>query len=225
MFRLIFKPPIVKNHGIKIDTKHHRLIRYTTSIYKNAWESDEIRILKRVLTRDDRVLELGACTGFLSIYCSKKLGNYRVVAVEANTNLMKLIRFHQKLNEVKFKVINAVVGNNKSYKLNILPDIFASSLEKADQKTGAIEIRGISLNRIYKEFRFNFMIIDIEGGEYDLFLESVVPDTVNKILVEFHGISKHSGQLDNKYNDVQALLKSKGFICKYNQGRVQYFSR
>ena len=139
--------------------------------------------------------------------------------------MLTVIESQKTLNNVSFKVVNGIVGNKTEYNFNILEDIFSSSLEKDNSRKKKMIIQGVSLEKLTQYFKPTFLILDIEGGEYDVLLENDMPSSIRKILVEFHGIKKHSGLEDEKFNDVINLLKSLEFKYTRNVGRVFMFKR
>ena len=48
-------------------------------------------MIGRLLTSEDRVLDIGACTGLTSAICAKRIGSERVLSYEANTRLQRVI--------------------------------------------------------------------------------------------------------------------------------------
>ena len=124
-----------------------------------------------------------------------------------------------------FKVINCIVSKRKEVDFYINKEIHSSSIEKRISSKNKVKIKCVTLEEIYKKFKYNFLLLDIEGNEYELLLNNKWPSDLNKILIEFHGIRKHSGLKDNFYNEVLNKLSKNKFVEKASEGRVKFFQK
>jgi FkbM family methyltransferase len=155
------------------------------------YEADEAVHLPHVLQEEERVLELGTGLGLISALAAKDPKVAKVLTVEANPNLTEYIHNFHRINKVEHKVeqLNAVampkpVSNSTSF--YVRSDFWASSL--SPQPWGyekVIDVAVVDLNALIERFRPTMMIVDIEGGEIDLFEGSEL-GTVKKILMEVH---------------------------------------
>lgn len=225
LYRLGFQPRFITNYGVKIDLSDVILKKYKNAFYLNSWESSEIRLLSKYIEKNDRVLEIGSCTGFLSTFASKIITSENVLAIEANPRMINVINSLRKLNSVSFKVINCIVSKRKEVDFYLNKEIHSSSIEKRINSKNKIKIPCITLEEIYKKFKYNFLLLDIEGNEYELLLNNKWPSKLNKILIEFHGIRKHSGLQDNFYNEVSKKLSKNKFVEIASEGRVKFFQK
>ncbi len=225
IYRLVFQPGIVTNYGVKIDVSDEILKKYKNFFYQNSWESSEIRLLSKYIERKDRVLEIGSCTGFLSTFASKIITSENVLAIEANPRMINVINSLKKLNNVSFKVLNCIVNKRKELDFYLNKEIHSSSIEKRINSKNKVKIPCITLEEIYMKFEYNFLLLDIEGNEYELLLNNKWPSCLNKILIEFHGIRKHSGLEDNFYNEVLEKLSKNKFVEIASEGRVKFFQK
>lgn len=112
--RRLLHPKIIKNHGVKLYDGNHISKNIKNFIYTESYEGEEIKILSGMLKETDRVLEIGAGLGFLTIFCAKRIGSSNVIAYEANPKLIEIILQNFELNEVNPKIYNYIVGNNNS---------------------------------------------------------------------------------------------------------------
>ena len=225
LYRLGLQPKIITNYGIKIDVSNEILKKHKKSFYQNSWESSEIRLLSKFIEEDDILLEIGSCTGFLSTFASKIITSENVLAIEANPRMINVINSLKKLNSVSFKVLNCIVSKRKEVDFYINKEIHSSSIEKRISSKNKVKIKCVTLEEIYKKFKYNFLLLDIEGNEYELLLNNKWPSDLNKILIEFHGIRKHSGLKDNFYNEVLNKLSKNKFVEKASEGRVKFFQK
>ena len=226
LFRIITNPVIVTNHGVRLNVQDPVLAPYKKLIYMNAWETDEVMLLKKYIDKNDQILEVGACIGFVSSCASMIIGSQRVTAIEANPDLIDAIKRMNKRNKIDFKVINAMIkkgGGREAFRKN--SNIFSSSLSSRQGESSISYVQCIELHDLPVKQEPTFIIIDIEGGEYDFFLDFDMPDSVEKLLVEFHGIKKNSGLRTNLYTDVLKRLQDQSFKLIEVRGRVHLFKR
>lgn len=165
------------------------------------WEKEEIEMLKKYIDAKDSILELGACIGFLGVYANRMLSNpINHTVIEANPELIDVILKNIDLNNSKFTVLNCMIGNPREVEkdFNVSDFILGSSVYGSQGKKVKVPVR--SLGDFTKNH--NFIIIDIEGGEYKLINDHIKHlSSFNKILIEFHpffGFTK---------NDIDISLK------------------
>ncbi len=153
------------------------------------YEQAEVRQIPKILQPGDRVVELGAGLGFVAIAAAKLDIAESIAVYEANPRLIPLISRNQELNGVAFDVFNQVVlltDELSSVPFYIRKDFWASSL--APQPWGyseQIEVPAIAFSEMLERHRPTMLIVDIEGGELELFRR--VPLTgVKKVYIELH---------------------------------------
>lgn len=153
------------------------------------YERTEVREIKRIVQPGERIVELGAGLGFIAIAVTKLNITKSVAVYEANPNLIPLISHNQRLNGVQFEVLNQVVlptGDVTSVPFYLRKDFWASSLQP--QPWGYIEqveVPATAFHEMLEQHRPTMLIVDIEGGELDLFQH--VPLTgVKKVYIELH---------------------------------------
>lgn len=219
---------IVDYEGVKLLVQHELLSEpVKRSIYRRMYERAEISILKRTLEKNDRVLELGSCMGFLGIYVSKQVGSENAVLVEANPDMIPLLEANLANNGVSPKVINAMVGASDEADADfyVMPDVWSSSaINKDAQKSRAIRIESISLATLLGRTRPTYLIVDIEGAEKDILDACVLKNsTVQKICAELH--PKYIG--NQATSRLIRDIEDAGFQTDWEQCRdsTYYFSR
>ena len=89
----------------------------------------EFKILSEVLDKNDRVMEIDAAIGFLSAYCAKKIGNDKVVAYEANPQMIGKIKETYKLSNVNPIINNVIFLDKDSELIFIWSTIFGQVLQ------------------------------------------------------------------------------------------------
>jgi FkbM family methyltransferase len=167
----------------KSDKKHKSIGQRMES---GEWENDEIQILSSYLDEKDKVVELGACIGFLGVLVNDKLSNKSDhVVIEANPDLIPIIEENKKVNNSEFKVEHCLIGNsnNKFLDFNVSDFILGSSIHGKGGRVVKVPIKPLSA---YSN-KYNFLIVDIEGGEYELIRKYQNEiSKFKKILIEFH---------------------------------------
>jgi FkbM family methyltransferase len=191
------------NFGVKLPLKHSAITPpILKDIFYGVYESKEAELVKKNIAPDDVVMEVGAGIGFLSALSAKVVGSERVFAYEANPQLMDLIRHVHDLNRVAPTVSNVLLGEGEGECTFWLEkDYWASSLIQGSQDAAPIRVKQIDLNQEIQRVQPSFLILDIEGGEYE-FLRHACLDPIRKIVIEVHphvlgytGISEMLGWL------------------------------
>lgn len=165
------------------------------SVLQGGYEDIENRIILNNLRPHERVLELGAGIGFNSIAIARR-NDSRILSFEANSHLLPIIRENQKLNGVSFEVRNHILvcdaEKERGKKFYVANNACMSSPVNANlpgfELKEVLKVKTENLESVLKEWQPGFLIVDIEGGEEELFkCPSVLADSsVNKILVEIH---------------------------------------
>ncbi|MGK7923689.1 MAG: FkbM family methyltransferase [Spirulina sp.] len=177
------------------------------ALYGGYYERPEFKIIKAVLQQDDRVMELGTGLGFLSTYCAKIVGSDNVVTYEANPALEPYIRHVYELNhvspQVNFCLLGERVGEQTFY---VSKRFWASSLIRHFPTDTPIQVPVKLFNEEVKENNPNVLIVDIEGGEYEL-IQYANFHNIEKIIMEIH----KSVIGAEKIKFVLSQFKDKGF--------------
>lgn len=205
---LRFRQPVPELAGIKIPIVQHLTDNICAAIYDEYYESAELKTFRRKLDKQDIVLEVGAGIGFLSSYCSSVIGSDNVFTYEANPQLEPLIRSVYSINRVqptlKIGVLGKQAGQTKFY---VTRDFWASSLLPPAEPCEEVTVPVYELNQ--EIFRINptFLLMDIEGGEYDL-IKIIDFHTIRKISAELH--TQVLGQ--NRIDEIKAVMSRAGFM-------------
>jgi FkbM family methyltransferase len=185
------KPKQVRLPGdIKVDVDPQFSQRIKEAMWLGKYEFTEAQILRQRLRPTDVVIELGGGIGYTSTLCSKIVGSESVYVFEANPALGPLLEHTWSLNSVRPKLSLVALGPAKGeMSFHVHPAFWASSAVDAAkaraEKTLTVPVEPFAevCNTLPK--RPNFLLIDIEGGEYEFF-RSVTLDHIQKILCEIH---------------------------------------
>lgn len=214
---------IVETGGIMLPVGDH-MSQYMKDVLRSGdYEKEELRIVGSRLEPGDRVLELGTGIGLLSAYCTRRLGSERVFTYEANPELEQPIRSVYKLNKVEPQLSMCILGERSGTQdFYIMPDFWASSQSNLSQLGKRVTVPVRSFNSELKASRATFLIIDIEGGEYEL-LKIADLSQIQRIAIEIH--YKLLGQ--QKANETIERIQAQGFVLDNEISTKQelFFSR
>lgn len=227
MFRTITKPNIVSIYNVQLPIPVPIPAKIKggplKALYAGYYEQEELDLLNRHLDKDDIVMEVGTGLGLLAAFSSIELGSDKVVTYEANPSLQSYIEQTFSLNQVNpsFKIcmLGEVEGEETFY---VNKDFWCSSTIPSNNDTQAIKVPVIPFQQELEKISPTLLLIDIEGGEYEL-LKSANLDTVKKIIMELH-VSKLG---EEKANFVLERLKEQGFslIERSPRGCEFFFKR
>ncbi len=187
LFHRVHRPQWQEVAGIALPLAHPLVTPpIRRDIYFGDYERKELDLIERRLEPADTVMEIGAGIGFLSAYCAKIVGNERVHAYEANPALLPLIREVHERNGVRPYVQNALLGKGDGEReFFVEKDYWASSLVRRSAQAQAIRIRQLDLQGEIRRVAPTFLIVDVEGGEYEL-LRGADLSGIAKLCLEVH---------------------------------------
>lgn len=153
------------------------------------YEAEEINLALENAGPIDRILELGSSVGVMSAMLKKKYPELFYIAVEANKDIFNIMQTNHKLNNINnVRYINRIASfsDHETYNFFISKDFWGSSLIEFPDYKRIEKIKSFDINKIIRANKINFIICDIEGGEYAIFNEKVNLENVDKILLELH---------------------------------------
>lgn len=183
-------PQLLEFHGAKLIRSRLISPALLREMESGRYEAEEIACALVNIAPDDVVLELGAGIGALSsvVLCRKKAAAW--VCVEANPDLIPLIRKNHKLNALNgVTVISGAPGSAQDTAerdFYVTEDFWASSLQRPAVFKEIKKVPVHNFGEILDKYRPSFIICDIEGGEYDLFAPGVDLSNVRKLCLEVH---------------------------------------
>lgn len=170
--------------------------RLLQSFERGGYEHAEAKQLPKILKDGDRLLELGGGVGFISSLASKVAKLEACTIIEANPDLISVIRETHSLNGVSANVMNAVAasrrgrielavskeGNAPFYRRE---NFWGSSLNGSWRYQDVVNVTVIDFQDLLDEARPSVIVCDIEGGERTLFDRADLA-SVRHILMEVH---------------------------------------
>lgn len=177
-------------HGVQIPNDPAFITnQIARAISKGRYEKQEVTTTPRFITAEDRVLELGAGLGFISTYVAKTLGVSQITCVEADPKLCGFIERVHAMNGIKgAQVRNCVAtgqGERGTMPFYVRDPFWSSSLDPEPDYVSMEDVPVVPLGELIAESSANTLIVDIEGGERDLFQGADLTG-VNKIFLELH---------------------------------------
>lgn len=156
----------------------------TQSVQSGRYEEHEASLLDALIQPSEVILEIGAGCGFISTYCAKNPHAQRVFCVEANPNMIDVIKLTHEINGVDVTIFNEILGKvDGETDFFVHQDFWASGTHSFLGKP--IKVKTTSFQSRLNQIRPTMLIVDIEGGEEALF-EDVDLTGVKKIMLELH---------------------------------------
>ena len=160
------------------------------SIERGRYERDEVNGTPKFIKPDDRVIELGAGIGFISSFLARNLKVKDILCIEADPNLCAFIQRVHRANDISTaQVKNAVALNDAAQsgtaKFYIRDPFWSSSLDDSSEYVKAVDVPVVILSDLIRDFHANTLIVDIEGGEKDLF-DPLDLTGIDKVFLEIH---------------------------------------
>lgn len=201
------KPSIVKIKGILLSVPENATKKLEYALYYGYYEDKELKTVVSKIEPQDTVMELGTGLGLLSTFCAKKIGSDKVFTYEANPQLEPIIQQNYALNEVnpqlEICMLGFQLGKEKFY---LSDNLWDSSKIQYSENLQAIQVNVRSFNDEIKKINPSFLIMDIEGGEYEL-CQYADFYNVKKLAMELH--EDLIGTEKAKF--VKAKLRESGF--------------
>lgn len=181
---------IIETQGVKVPFVPEIITpKIERPMRNNRYEGGECAAVRKIVAPGDRVLELGAGVGLLSTVAAGCAGVASVTAVEANPDLIPLIRETHRLNgvgtvDLRNGVVSAQPGDTLSFYLR--RDFWASSFEPDSRPYERVEeLPNFAIGALMDEIRPTVVVCDIEGAELGLFAEADL-SSVRAMVIELH---------------------------------------
>jgi FkbM family methyltransferase len=177
--------PCFANRGILIPVVPGIFSDFVTAwVLAGTYEMQEASVLDALIEPNEIILEIGAGCGFISAYCAKNANTKAVYCVEANPQLIEVIKLTHHINGVDATVYGEILAKDAGEaEFFVNKDFWASGTDKS--LGTMIKVKTASLQERLDALRPTMLIVDIEGGEETLF-DGVDLACVRKIMIELH---------------------------------------
>ena len=224
ILKLIDKP--FSSNGFKLSVpKKHTSPLFVGSLFFGLSEEDEKHCIDKYLPIDGKILELGGCLGVISCYINKRLKNSSDhIVLEANSDLIPYLEENKDLNNCSFTVFNAIISENNHVDFFISNSIHSSSfLKKSKIKRN---VKGIKIKELQEkcDIKFDTLIMDIEGGEYELLTNTDFNLlSIKTIIFEAHDFNNVLSI--QQISEIEKKLEEKGFKLIEKIGTSQIWKK
>ena len=161
---------------------------YRSRLYFDVYEAPERALAHKWIPGDAAVLELGGCVGVVSCVVNKILDRpERHVVVEANPTLIDLLGENRDANGCSFKIENCIVSSASESEFYISSVMTANRKDSGQGVCIRVPTKTLQALESQHQVKFDTLILDIEGGELDFFIENAERlSAVNLIILELH---------------------------------------
>ena len=219
---LCFNKGYIKHHGVYLTvdkTLFSENIIY--ALFSGGYEIGPYRLIKSTLSVNDRFVDIGSGTGFISILASKIIGNDKVYSYEANPDLINLIKKNYEINNLKPQIFNSLIDSTKIKSNFFIHKDFIKSSVKMNNYLKKIIIKTISLNEIILSHNPTYLFLNIEGNEYNAIIDSNL-SSIKKLAI-LYDFDKTTHDMFNKIED---KLKNQNFNRKkIIKNRIYYYEK
>lgn len=204
--------PITSGNLIVTYPKENTSFLFIASLFFGKSEEDEKKSIDKYLDSNAVVLELGGCLGIISCYINEKLLNKKNhVVLEANPHLIKYLTANRDLNNYSFQIHNKVISSEESIEFHIAKSIHSSSIKNKTLEKHLV--KGITIEKLQQESNliFDTLIMDIEGAELELILNTNFKELKIKTLIfELHDFNRTLS--DKDVEKIKIKLEDHGFV-------------
>jgi FkbM family methyltransferase len=182
-----------------------------------------------MVRRDDTVLELGTGMGFLTNEIAQIVRKGSVHTFEANPKMVAIAKETLRLNKARnVEMYMGVIGDTSGTTSFYVNENFESSSLIKGRSTASIEVNVTPTGEILDEIRPNVVVMDIEGGEYELLKSPYFPSSrsIRVFIIEFHPveeIEKCLNQLEPFFDAFRPSISLKALSEQLNHGPVSIF--
>lgn len=166
--------------------------KIAAKLKSGRYEGHEAAAVNARLREGQRVLELGAGLGYIASLCARITGAENVVTVEANPDMLPVIRGNLDRNgyQAVRMIHGAVTGPDQAgeeeAEFERKSSFWAARLAGAGSDPGAVvRVPRLPLHDLLAEHRPHVVIMDIEGAEAQLFGRRW-PRHVKAVVMELH---------------------------------------
>ena len=181
---------VIEVQGIKLPfVKDIVTPRIERQMRLGNYEVGECAAAQKYVQAGDRVLDLGAGVGLVASSVAKIEGVERVVSVEANPDLLKIIEETHKLNninsaELRHGIATKDAADNVPF--YVRGHFWSSSMEPDSRPyKEVVPMTAFAMADLIEEIDPTVIIADIEGGELDAF-DGLTLENVRIIIIELH---------------------------------------
>lgn len=186
--RRLFRPRFISFDGLSLLGYGHGIPRgMVKSIARGDYENPERRAVKAILRRNDRVLEIGACMGVVSMTAARIVGAANVVAFEPNPLAAEVARANFQRNGLPVRLDPRAVGAAPGRAgLSVgRGSWLGASIARQHEAGHEVTTEIAPIADLVDEIRPTVLVIDAEGFEAEI-LPACPLERLRAVVVEFH---------------------------------------
>jgi FkbM family methyltransferase len=176
------------------------------AIFFGGYEKQELAAINACIEPTDTVLELGTGIGLTSALCALKIGGDRVYTFEANPELRQIIEETYALNAVQPRLTIGIAGERSGETQFYIDKDFWNSSIIPIAGARMVSVPVFSFENELQKIGPSMLIIDIEGGEYELLMSTELKG-VRKLIIEIHDNVLGEG----KTKELVSCIEKQGF--------------
>lgn len=161
------------------------------ALRRGRYEFKEREIARRLLGRGDRVIELGAGMGVVSLTIADLVGGDAVMSFEANPTIIELARENVARSGMPVTLRHAIASprpiaaKNPHIDFFVLNSFEASSTRRTSAAQKAVRVPSLPLEDEIATHRANVLVFDIEGFEEEI-VKYADFSGIDKVIFEIH---------------------------------------
>ena len=165
------------------------------------YESGEMRFIKNFLHPGENVIEVGASIGVVSSFINKYKKPNKLLLVEANPNLIDILRANLALNTVtNYTLYNNAIGDGSVDVLEFMEgsdNTTGSLVTNNDNCSATIPVKVIALDHIIRENALDsyVLVADIEGAEVFILNDTRSLKKCKMMIMELHDTECDGGKV------------------------------
>lgn len=182
----------------------------TNRFKNNAYEKEEVYLSRKYIKKDDNVLELGSCLGFVACNLSSLCNS--VISIEANPELCEALQMTKQVNNLdNVQFLQGYLDVvHKQIDFQTYNNIVAGSGDREDLEINNVggwgntlklyKVNTILIDEIPNHSDINALVMDIEGGELALLdnFHNFIKNNIKKLSIELHGFLMKDKEFDKK---------------------------
>lgn len=179
------------------------------------YENAERRAVKTILRPGDRVLEIGACMGVVSLTAARIVGAGNVFAFEPNPQAAAVARANFERNGLSIRLVEKAVGAAAGQvQLGIgRGSWLGGSLTLSYEGGSSVAVEVAPVAELVETFRPTVLVMDAEGFESEI-LPACPLERLRAVVVEFHAYPLGA----ERVAALRRLLEGAGFRARAGFG-------
>ena len=224
--------------AIDLDRWPAKILR---ALLRRHYEKHELRLVSRLLEPHDRIIELGNAIGVVALAASRTVPAGQIACFDANPDMVAEAEANFLHNGHSITARNAVLVADGPAPATVTfyktPYFLSSSLSPDTAGASPVEVPTSKLSEAISARDANVLIVDIEGGEFDL-LGATDLTAIDNLVLEIHvsmagvgtclmlisDLRRQGLELDTGLTGHNVFVFTRGGISNAPQGQSEAFA-